>query len=357
MFLNNIQLINWRSYDEASFSFGPGVNAVVGENARGKTNILEAITVLATTKSFRVNKDRVLINKGADFAKIMAKYSRGEVDIDEEVRLILGSGDDFKKELRLDGVVVRALDVLGKLLVVIFSPDEIDSFFTQPALRRRWMDLVLSATDSDYAYCAAVYKKVVANRNKVLKRLAAKQTNQNELEFWDTKWASLASVIIGKRRKLIDFVATRVGDFYNGLFGGQGEVEVYYEQTCRSGDLEGELREILSSQRGRELRYGTTMAGPHREDLVVKMNGVVMADWGSRAQLRMTLLSLKLSEGEYVYEVTGIKPVLLLDDIFSELDHNNRGRVMDYVGGYQVILTTTSLEGIDKAGEYNVIEV
>jgi DNA replication and repair protein RecF len=351
MWLKSIQLANWRNYEDASFVLVPGVNLIVGANAVGKTNILEAMVLLATTKSFRVSRERALIRDGADFAKVVGEVIEGDglEKTDEKIVLetrLVGAEREVKKEIRINGVVVRALDVLGKLPLVYFSPEEIEWFFGWPERRRRWMNILLSMMDVNYAYQSAVYKKVLVNRNLILKALAGGRAKREELEFWDSKWVELAAAMIERRRELVGFVRQRLTAYFNDLFGGVGQLTLKYEESCTGEDLTMGLKEILVAAWERDYRLGATTVGPHREDLVFSLDRVRLDERGSRAQMRLALLSLKFCELDFWRERTKNQPVLVLDDIFSELDEGKREKLAVFFKRQQTIITTTDGQGV-----------
>ncbi|MBU0647831.1 DNA replication and repair protein RecF [Patescibacteria group bacterium] len=350
MFLKSLKLVNWRNYDEASFDFVPGINVIVGENAKGKTNVVEAVVMLATTKSFRVKKDRALIRKGGDFAKISGQIIDGETGFVNETRIILDEKENVKKEIRVDGVMEKILKVIGRWKVVYFSPEEIERFFGVPGVRRRWMNMVLSLLDSRYAYDLAIYKKVVIRRNRILKSIGQGRANKEELGYWNDKWLELAVNIITKRRELVKLINKGAADYFGKLFGKKEKLRVGYLQTCEEEDIEKSLQTEREAVYNKEVRYGSTILGPHREDLLVEIDGVKLVEWGSRAQARIALLSIKLAELDFYHQM-GSESILVLDDIFSELDDNNRGRVMKYMKNQQTLVTATDLSWLeDKEG-------
>jgi len=355
MIIKSLKLINWRNYDEASFNFDSGVNVIVGSNAAGKTNVLEALVMLAITKSFRTKKDRALVRRGEGFAKVIGEFVNEDGDQTEEVRIVVADERRIKKSLRLAGVEKKVLEVMGNLRVVYFSPEEIERFFGSPAMRRRWMDVALSLTDSQYAYRAAMYKKVVQNRNQVLKRIAEGRGKGEELNVWDEKLIEFAVPIIAARRQLIDLVSVKIKDYFGQLFVGDGELKMSYKQATTDSDVERGLREELERYYNNEVRNGNTVVGPHREDVIISLDGVDITEWGSRAQMRLSLLSLKLAELDFIKQARG-EVVLLLDDIFSELDESNKNQVFDFIGRQQTVITATDLEGIENI-KGNIIDL
>lgn len=355
MIIEDLKLINWRNWKEASFDFSPGLNLILGKNARGKTNILEAIVFLAITKSWRVKNDRSLVSFGEDFCKLVANFKDGEIKTNEELRLVVGD-KAAKKEIRIDGLTKKMIEVLGQLRVVYFSPEEIENFFNWPNRRRRWIDILLSVVDYEYAYEAAMYKKVIQQRNSLLKKINLGVAKREELFFWDEKWEALTKNLVEKRLGLIRFVREKAAEYFQRMFSGEVGLEMEY---IRSNWQEKgvSLREFLGALQSKELKYGSTLLGPHRDDLLVKLQGVKIDQVGSRAQMRLALLALKMAEADYIFQVKKSYPVLLLDDIFSELDEENKLRIIDYIKGKQVIITATGVDDKIKMEKVGMIKV
>lgn len=342
MIINKIELNNWRNYQKRGVKFDNNLNILVGDNAVGKTNILEAVYTLSITKSFRVNRDISLINRRQGWAKIIGNYQTGSGENHElEIRLVVDENGNLQKEIKSDGLRIRALDMLGKLRSVIFSPDEIEKFFTSPARRRRWMDLALCAVDSRYAYNLMVYKKVLHNRNKLLKKIFGKKQVTQEIDFWNNKWLELTEYIVFARRNLIDEINTVVGGYFKEIFDEKDLLELNYQQSYFGEELKSGLKQLLESNWDKDVRYGSTSSGPHREDVEVILNGVKIVEWGSRAQMRLSLLAIKLAEAVFLTKQTKDKPILLLDDIFSELDEKKQTKVVAFIRDYQCLITAT----------------
>ncbi|MFZ5391698.1 MAG: DNA replication/repair protein RecF [Patescibacteria group bacterium] len=355
MIIENIKLINWRNWKEASFDFGPGINLIIGNNARGKTNILEAIVFLAITKSWRVKNDRSLVRFEADFSKLIANFCDGEKNINEELRLIK-KDKNIVKEIRIDGILKKMIEVLGQLRVVYFSPEEIEKFFFWPNRRRRWIDILLSVVDYSYAYDAAMYKKVVINRNSLLKKINLGLAKMNELAFWDKKWEELVLRIVEKRKIFVEFVNRKANEYFEKLFVGGGNLQVEYIRANWQ-ERGVTLIEFISGMIDKELRYGSTLIGPHRDDVIVKLQGKKIDQIGSRAQMRLALLSLKMAEADYIFQEKQNYPILLLDDIFSELDEINKKKVIEYVQDKQTIITTTEIDKMLDLSKIVMIKV
>ncbi len=358
MHISSLKLTNWRNHLDASFDFDPSTNIIIGDNACGKTNIIESIVFLALTKSFRIKQDRYLVAHNQDFSKVIGDFVDQENDpLNIEIRLI-HQGKKIKKELMKEGLSVRAIDLIGQVPVVYFSPEEIEKFYFSPSRRRRWLDIAISLTDFQYAYDSAVYRKVILSRNQLLKNISKNIAKESELEFWNNKWLELSKSIILARREFVDRLSPVAGDNYDKLFTGESKLTMEYLQSFDGDNLEEGLRNLLDINRGKEIRYGNTITGPHREDIIINLDGNKITEVGSRGQMRIALLALKMSEAWYLEQKKSTKPIVILDDIFSELDQSNQQHVFDFISSSQSILTATDLDSLpDKFTTANVIDL
>jgi len=343
MYIQSLNLTNWRNHLSAGFSFEQNINLIIGHNAAGKTNIIEAIIFLAISKSFRIKQDKYLINNQQDFAKVKGFFSNQDQEHDIEIRLI-GRDTKTKKEIYHQGVSIRAIDLIGQIPLVYFSPEDIEHFFSSPARRRRWLDIAISLTDYQYSYYSAVYRKVIINRNSLLKKISRGDASEKELEFWDQKWLELSEQIITFRRQFIKKLSPMIGENFCKLFKTQDQLSIEYLQTYTSENLAEGLRKLLLINRRKELIYGNTIVGPHREDIIIKLNNQRIIENGSRGQMRLALLSLKMSEAAVLAQYKSDQPIIILDDIFSELDQINQQHVFDFIKNHQTIITATNLE-------------
>ena len=357
MYITSLTLTNWRNHLSAGFSFSPATNIIIGPNALGKTNIIEAIIFLAITKSFRLRQDKLLITHDLPFSKVTGDFSDQENDLKIEIRLI---NQDFKtkKEIYLNGLAKRAIDLIGQTPVVYFCPEEIEKFFSSPASRRRWLDIAISLTDHRYSCNSAVYRKVVQNRNQILKKISKNFANENELKFWDDKWLQLAKDIIQARREFISQLSPIAGENFTQLFKTDNSLTINYLESYTGSDLTTGLRRALDINRRKEIRYGNTITGPHREDIIINLNGKKITEVGSRGQMRLALLALKMSEAWYLEQKKATTPIVILDDIFSELDQTNSQHVFDFIRSNQTIITATDLESLpNEFSQANIIDL
>jgi len=346
MFLKRLQVQGFRSYRVKTFKFDKGTSLVVGNNAVGKTNLMEAIWMLAVGKSFRATNEVQLIRNGDELARVEGKF--GEDDLEMVVtRGEVGGERVPKKRYLVNGVAKRRMDFVGKLKVVLFRPEDLELFLGSPAVRRNYLDDVLEQVDSEYRRSLLTYKKGLRQRNKVLWKIREGEAQRGQLLFWDKLLIKNGEVLMEKREEFIKFVSeaferARISKIFGGL-------EMVYDQSIISPAR-------IEKYAEREVAAGVTLVGPHRDDFsIVTSNkkqgtkrGRDLAVFGSRGEQRLAVLALKLAELSFVTSKVGERPVLLLDDIFSELDHEHRADVLEVVGQQQTILTTTDLHLVEN---------
>jgi DNA replication and repair protein RecF len=335
MRLKSLELQNFRSYVKATFSFSPGTNLVVGPNTSGKTNLLEAIHLLTTGKSFRAQTEQEMISYEKELARVKAEIE-GEEGI-EELEIILTPGQiqqqrTLKKQYLLDGVRKRQLDFLGHLNGVFFGPEDLEIIIGSPSIRRNYLDAVLEQVDRDYRRANLSYQKSLRQRNKLLEQIRDHGRAKSSLFLWNKLILENGAVISQKRGELIDFINQQPEHF--------GDLVIGYQKSSLSP-----LR--LEQYQPKEIRAGMTLIGPHRDDF--SLNLVEGGEernlhlFGSRGEQRTAVFSLKLAELEFVTTKICQRPILLLDDIFSELDHKRREHLVKVIPQQQTILTTTDI--------------
>jgi len=347
MFLSSLILKDFRSYDQKSLVFNKTVTVFAGPNAVGKTNILESIVLLSLGRSFRTGKDEEMISFGADFGRVS-----GVVD-GESLEVLLTRGlwqgkKVAKKKYLSNGVAKRRRDFMGKLKTVLFEPRDLDLVMGSPSVRRDYLDFVLSQVDPEYDRCLLAYQKGIRQRNRVLTFIREGRGKIMQLEFWNRLLIKNGDVIRTKRDSFLDFA--------NRILMGDHKTSLPNYRLSYIPNPISEKR-LLEYQTA-EIATGTTLVGPHRDDFeIYQQNGDKerdLATFGSRGEQRLVVLALKLVQLQYIKQETAEKPVLLLDDIFSELDHNHDKLVMQLIFGQQTIITTTDLDGI-KSKEMEVI--
>lgn len=322
--LNKITLQNFRNYSKKSFEFDPNVTLFVGPNAIGKTNILEAIYTLATGKSFRAENERDVIKNGSDFAAVRT----------ENLEILFDNRDRFQKLYRINGVGKRQHDFAGQLKVVLFAPMDIEIVADSPSTRRRYLDSVLSQAHKEYRLASHIYERALRQRNRLLWRIREENLDRSQLDYWNELLITNGQIVHDYRRKFIDYLNARKDDFF--------PVILEYDHSIIS-------KARLDKYAAEEIASATTLVGPQRDDFKVFSGTRVIRSFGSRGEQRMAVFTIKLGELEYIKSISPESPILLLDDIFSELDHENRHRLLGVIPHQQTIMTTTDLHLVEKS--------
>lgn len=337
MIIKSIELADFRNYDTLNLTFDKGTNILYGDNAQGKTNILEAIYVVATTKSHKGSKDKDIINFNKEEAHIRAYIEKDEV----ETRIDMHLRSSKSKGIAIDGQKIKkAAELLGLLNVVFFSPEDLGIIKNGPSERRRFVDMELCQLDSFYLYNLNSYNKIVNQRNKLLKDLYFNPSLKETLNIWDSQLVSFGSKIIERRKIFIDQLNEIIYEIHKKLSGNKEELKIKYEPDVSIENFETSLK--LSNER--DIKLKQTCVGPHRDDFSFIVGDIDIRKFGSQGQQRTAALSLKLSEIELVKKITKYTPVLLLDDVLSELDANRQNYLLNSIGDIQTIITCTGLD-------------
>lgn len=337
MRLSSIELKNYRNYREIHIDFDKNVTIFFGDNAQGKTNILEAVYVCATTKSHRGAKDRDLIYFGEDEAHIKMILS----DDEKSTRIDMHIKKNKNKGIAVDGIMLkRASELFGYLNVVFFSPEDLHIIKNGPADRRKFVDCELCQLDKIYLYNLANYNKILNQRNRLLKDIGFRPDYEQLLGIYDEQLEAYGDVVIKSRRKFISQLNEIISEIHLKLSGGKEKLEIIYEPDVE----EGYIKDELLKNREREIKQKVTCAGPHRDDINFKINGIDIRRFGSQGQQRTAALSLKMAEIRLVEMVTGNKPILLLDDVLSELDSNRQNYLLNSIQDVQTLITCTGLD-------------
>ena len=337
MIIKSIELADYRNYDSLTMQFDKGTNILYGDNAQGKTNILEAIFVAATTKSHRGSKDREIINFDREEAHIRTYLEKDGV----ETRVDMHLRKSKSKGIAIDGQKInKAADLLGLCNVVFFSPEDLGIIKNGPSERRRFVDMELCQLDSFYLYNLNHYNKIINQRNKLLKDMYMNADLKETLGIWDMQLISFGSKIIERRRLFVDQLNEIIYEIHKKLSGGKEELLIKYEPDAEIEEFENKLR----FSQDRDIKAKMTSVGPHRDDFSFLVGDVDIRKYGSQGQQRTAALSLKLSEIELVKRIAKDTPVLLLDDVLSELDSNRQNYLLNNIGEIQTIITCTGLE-------------
>lgn len=349
MIIKKLELADFRNYESLDISFDKGTNILYGDNAQGKTNILEAIYVSATTKSHKGSKDKEIVNFDKEEAHIRT-YLEKE---DEEIRVDMHLRKNKSKGIAIDGQKIKkAAELLGLLNVVFFSPEDLGIIKNGPSERRRFADMELCQLDNFYLYNLNNYNKIINQRNKLLKDMYFNPGLKETLNIWDSQLVSFGSKIIERRIQFATQMSEIIYDIHKKLSGGREELIIKYEPDVSIEDFERLMR--INQERDIKLKQTTT--GPHRDDFSFIVNGIDIRKYGSQGQQRTAALSLKLSEIELVKKISKDTPVLLLDDVLSELDSNRQNYLLNSIGDIQTIISCTGLdEFINNRFEINKI--
>jgi DNA replication and repair protein RecF len=368
--LKRLTLVNFRNYSRLSLTLTQPLTLLQGENAQGKSNLLEAIYMLATSRSPRAGSDREWLNWLAEeeiqpFARIEAEVER--TDRTERIEITLmkdnqgSNGGASRKQIRINGVNRRALDLLGHLNVVLFVPQDVDLVAGGPALRRRYLDITLCQISPAYCRSLSTYNRVIVQRNHLLRRLRERTGESEQLRYWDDTLTERGAEIVVWRRRTVQTLDELTAAIHRDLTGSAETLALRYAPSLpisapvqhgldtglgpnpsEVADVRGQFQEYLSQIQRQEILQGVSLVGPHRDDLRFVVNARDLHVYGSRGQQRTAALSLKLAEMRLMEKATGEHPVLLLDDVMSELDAPRRQYLLRAVGGsQQAILTTT----------------
>jgi DNA replication and repair protein RecF len=349
--LQQIQLVNFRSYEDATFKLDPQATLVVGPNASGKTNLLESIYVLATTKSFRA-RDPELIHHTANYYRVTGLTKDSELSLGFQHTEAGGT----TKQASRDGVKHPLVTHLGSLGAVLFEPDDLNLLSGVPEARRRYLDSILSQTNREYAKLLNEYRRILKQRNSLLEGFAPDQI-RDQIFAWDIKLATAAAGIYEQRVQLITYINERIPGFYNAIADDELPLTLHYVASVPTHNYAEAFIETLNANLMRDLAVGFTTIGPHREDFKVKFKNNNITALASRGEVRTAVLALKLAEIRYLEEQLQSKPILLLDDVFSELDQTRRLRLLHQLDGYQTLITTTDADHIvvELPGQHTVI--
>lgn len=337
MIIKSIELADYRNYNSLIMEFCEGTNILYGDNAQGKTNILEAIYVASTTKSHKGSKDKEIVNFNKEEAHIRTYIEKEGVNTRVDMHL----RKNKSKGIAIDGQKIKkAADLLGLCNVVFFSPEDLGIIKNGPAERRRFVDMELCQLDSFYLYNLNNYNKIVNQRNKLLKDMYMNPQLKETLNIWDMQLVSYGSKIIERRSLFTEQLNEIIYDIHKKLSGGKEELTIRYEPDAQIEELEKKLRD----NQDRDIKAKMTSVGPHRDDFCFLAGDTDIRKFGSQGQQRTAALSLKLSEIELVKKLTKDTPILLLDDVLSELDNNRQNYLLNSIGNVQTIITCTGLE-------------
>ena len=341
MFIKRLQMLNYRNYNALDIELCPNVNVFMGDNAQGKTNILEAIYYCAFAKSHRTSKDKELINWNGEHAFISVDVGRERLDKRIDISIL----KDGKKSIRINKIKIKKIgELFGNFNVVMFSPEDLRIIKDSPGVRRKFIDMELCQLNPKYYYNLVQYNKVLNERNILLRN---RSTSSEMLEIYDMQLVEFGYNIIRERIKYIESLNKYAEKIHSDITSGKEKINFKYISTIK--DLEN-IKEnfytLLEKNRSKDCDRGITSIGPHRDDFFVYINDIDTKSYGSQGQQRTAVLTMKFSSLEIIKELTGEFPVLLLDDVLSELDFNRKKYILSTIGQIQTVITCTGIEDL-----------
>lgn len=339
MKVQKLEINNFRNIENMVFEPTDGVNIICGENAQGKTNLLEAIWLFTGLRSFRGSKDKDFMRFGEDNNSLKMTYFN---DIREQTAEINFSD---KKEILLGGIPCDSrTKLIGEFLGIIFAPTHLELIKGGPDERRKFINSALCQLKPIYAGKYVQFNKILAQRNTLLKDISYHPELMDTMEIWNDNYASIGAYLIEERKKYLDLLLPYLNEFYEGISGGREQISLEYtgnrkfEGNTRE-EIKEELLEQLNAHLQDDINAGFTTVGPHRDDIIVKLNDISVKNFGSQGQQRSCALSLKMAEASVIKQITGKQPVALLDDVMSELDVNRQDYILNHIDGWQVFIT------------------
>src|SRR5215469_14296660 len=379
MYLAHLGLNDFRNYRHLDLSLGPGLYLFYGENAQGKTNLLEAVALLATSNSFHAASDREIVNWQAPdhVARVTAMVQRHSGEVKIEIVIVDPTpvnGVEFavpenkqRKRIKINNVPKKSMDLVGQVTVVLFAPTDLRLVDGPPEERRRFLDRGLCQMQPRYCQALVKYRKVITQRSALLKRIRENQEDPRMLDYLDEKLTEWANMIIFERQRMVTSLNEQVDELQSAISGGREHLQIVYRPSFRVDPAWNTIEALehfraqLHEARRKEIYQGVCLLGPHRDDLEFLVNGVNMLTYGSRGQQRTVALASKLGELAFMRTVTGEEPILLLDDVFSELDFSRREYLLRQVLRHeQVLITATDFasfprEILTNAHRYRVV--
>lgn len=337
MIIESLELKNYRNYEQLHMNFDQGTNLLYGDNAQGKTNILEAIYVCSTTKSHRGSKDKEIIGFGEQESHMKLNIKKDGVPYRIDMHLRMNK----TKGVAINGIPIhKASELFGVVNVVFFSPEDLNIIKNGPSERRRFIDMELCQLNKLYVHSLVQYNKIIMQRNKLLKEISFKPEYEEMLDIWDMQMVSYGREIINYREEFILTLNKIIKGIHYNLSGEKEELFLKYQPNVESDDFEKSLKKY----RMQDMKQKITLTGPHKDDIIFYVNKIDIRKYGSQGQQRTAALSLKLAEIEIVKKIVKDYPILLLDDVLSELDKSRQEHLLSVIKHIQTIITCTGLE-------------
>jgi len=337
MIIKSLKIKNYRNYNEEEIFFDKGTNILYGDNAQGKTNILESIFLSATTKSHKGSKANEIIKFDKEETHIQTILEKKNI----EYKINISIKKNDKKEVAINNQKIKKIsELLGIMNVVLFSPEDLSIIKNGPAERRKFLNIELCQLDKTYLYNLNYYNKIVNQRNKLFKDMSKDMNLKKTISVWNMQLVVYGKKIIEKREEFINELGMILKEIHYNLTGKKEEVDIIYKPNVSTENLENKLEENVE----KDIYLKQTTVGPHRDDIEFFINKIDVRKFGSQGQQRMVALSLKLAEIELVKRTINDNPILLLDDVLSELDNKRQKFLLDYLGEMQTIITCTGLD-------------
>lgn len=340
MLITSIKLKNFRNYKNLNLNLSKGINIFYGNNAQGKTNIIESIYLCSIGRSFRTKREKEIILLGENNSKINIEFEKKDRNGNIEFEI------SDKKNILINGVKIKKLsELLGNINVVIFTPDDINIIKGGPSLRRRFLDIMIGQLKPIYIYNLNLYLKYLEQKNNYLKKLNLENINDEMLDIWNEKLAEYAEKVYNYRIKFINFIKEKINSIHSNITNADEKIEIEYISDFKNLDS---FKKALKNSKKNDILKGYTTIGIHKDDFIIKINGKPVSIYGSQGQHRTVILSLKMCELQIVKEEIGETPILLLDDFMSELDSKRQKNLLDNIKDIQVIITCTEKFKLDN---------
>lgn len=358
MHIGKIKLLDFRNYSFEEISFCNGINLITGDNGQGKTNIIEAIYLASFGKSFRTGKDAEMIR---------FNENRFKVHVDFETRhrnqsIEISFNSNKEKRISLNDVpVTKIQEIIGEMNIVLFSPEDMKLIKDSPSERRKFLDREISSISKQYYLKIVEFNRIIDQRNNLLKQISMGRSDISQMEVWNEKFSAVAAFIMHKRKKFLDELSSHAIGIHLEMTGGKDNLEIEYSSSCPyKENIDEQFDEImkkLEKSIDSDIYRGHTSYGTHKDDINFKVNGKDLKSFGSQGQKRTAVLAIKISQTKLIKEIKGENPILLLDDVLSELDLSRQIDILNYTEGIQTIITSAELnEDIIRYFENKSIE-